>query len=241
MVKDAAGPAWLATVNVTVGGTAAGTLAAGDCAIGGKLLDEYDLTTPSGAINFSMTGAFNTLVQVISSDASTIAGLTGTTPVRLITAAGNKAVRATSAAAGETGAYTVSVSSTSSAVTDCTTPYIEVGASTDQNLSPSDCTTNYADVAGDGYLLYLTAGQTVRISQTAQPLDALIAFFAPNGTQLFERDNGGVGPTGTEVINYTATTSGVYKIVASSYCLVYDDLYRANCDYGPYTLSVIKP
>lgn len=226
--------------DVAVDGTATGALAAGDCVIGGTLFDEFDLPTAFGAVNVSITGGFGAVLQVITSDASTFSATAGASPMRLITAAGNKAVRATSATAGETGAYTVTVASTSSAVTDCSTPYIEVGVSTSQNLSPSDCTSNYKSVAGDGFLVYIAAGTSVRISETAQPLDALFAFLSPSGTVITERDRGGVGPAGTEVFNYTATVSGYYKIVASSYCLVYDDTYQANCDYGPYTLSVIK-
>lgn len=230
---------------ITVGGSQAGTLSSTDCVIAGTFTDEYGLTTAAGAVDVSMTGVgFGALLHVTTSDGSAFVASAGpgTSPtLRLVTAAGDKAVRATSAAAGETGAYTVSVASASSAVTDCSTVYIEIGATTDQDLSPSDCNTNYADVAGDKFLVYIPAGITVRISQTAIPLDALIAFLSPTGALIAERDNGGVGASGTEIINFTATTAGFYTIVASSYCLVYDDLYRAACDYGPYTLSVIKP
>lgn len=236
--------------STTVGGAATGTLAAGDCVINGKFADEYDVTTASEAVNISLTSAaFNALLEVVTTAGTALilqnddspAGSTTNSLARLIAAAGAKAVRATSAAAGETGSYTASVTSTSSAVTDCSTVYIEIGASTDQTLSPSDCATNYASVAGDAYKVYIPAGITVRISQTAIPLDALIAFLSPTGALIVERDNGGVGASGTEIINFTATTAGFYTIVASSYCLVYDDPYQANCDYGPYTLSVIKP
>jgi hypothetical protein len=94
--------------------------------------------------------------------------------------------------------------------------------------------------------VYVPAGVTIRVSQTAQPLDALFAIISPSGSLIVERDNGGVtpasgSPNGTEIFNMTAATSGFYKIVASSYCLVYDDTYQANCDYGPYTLTVITP
>ena len=235
--------------SIAVGGTASGALAAGDCVINGKFADEYSLTTASEAVNISLTSAaFNTLLEVVNAAGSALvlqnddAGASTTNSLaRLIAAAGSKAVRATSSAAGETGNYSVSVTSTSSAVTDCSPVYIEVGASTDQTLSPSDCNTNYADVAGDAFKVWIQAGTTVRISQTAVPLDALIAFLSPTGALIVERDNGGVGSSGTEVVNFTATTSGFYTIVASSYCLVYDDTYQANCDYGPYTLSVVNP
>ncbi len=222
------------------GSAAAGTLGSGDCAFGGAFADEYDLTTASGAVNISMTASFNALAQIVTSDGTAIVG--GTSGAfRLITADGSKAVRATSAGAGETGSYSVSVASTSDAVTNCSPTYIEIGASTTQTLSAGDCQDPYFGVSGDPYLVYIPAGITVRISQTAIPLDAEMALISPTGSVLVDRDNGGVGASGTEIINFTATTAGFYKIVASSYCLVFNDVYRAACDLGAYTLSVIKP
>jgi hypothetical protein len=238
--------------SIAVGGTATGTLSSSDCVIGGAFADEYDLTTPSGAITASMTStAPGATLQIVTADGSALVAqdVNAAATFRLITAASSKAVRAT-AAAGGTGAYTVSVASASSAVTDCSPVYLEIGASTDQNLSTTDCTTNFnppsgdwskSDVAGDAYLVFIPAGTSVRISETAIPLDALIAFYSPTGSLITYRDNGGVGASGTEVINFTATTSGFYKVVAGSYCLLFEDPYQAGCDYGPYTLSVIKP
>jgi hypothetical protein len=237
---------------IAVGGTAAGTLDASDCQINGAPADEYDLTTAAGAVNISMTSAAaGAALLVQSADATAVIASNGSTPpaLRLITAAGPKTVAAT-AAAGATGAYSISVASTSSAVTDCTPVFLEIGASTDQTLSTTDCQSNFSpasgdwsnsSVSGDAYTVFIPAGTTVRISQTAVPLDALIAFYGPTGSLITYRDNGGVGASGTEVINFTSPTSGFYKIVAGSYCLLFDDPYQAGCDYGAYTLTVIKP
>jgi hypothetical protein len=227
---------------IAVGGTATGTLSSTDCVIGGAFTDEYDLTTPAGAVSVGLVStAVGATATAETADATVpIASAAAASSFRLITAAGSKAI-AVSAPSGATGAYTVSVASTSSDVSDCTPMYIEIGASSDQTLATTDCKTNYKGVAGDAFLVYIPAGMTVKISQTAIPLDALIAFFAPNGTQIVERDNGGIGASGTEVITYTATTSGYHKIVASSYCLVYNDPYTSTCSYGPYTVSVVKP
>jgi hypothetical protein len=89
--------------------------------------------------------------------------------------------------------------------------------------------------------VYIPAGVTVQISETAQPLDALLSLYDPSGKLVTYRDNGGVGASGTETITFTATTAGFYRIVAGSYCLLFDDPYQAGCDYGAYTLKVIKP
>lgn len=232
----------------TIGATGSGALSATDCVVNGKFADEYDLTTAGEALNFTLSGAgFDGLAQVVTSDGTAIvasddnSGGGTNAAFRLITATGSKAFRATSANAGETGNYSFNIASTSALVTDCTPVYFEVGASTTQTLSPSDCKANHGGVSGDAYLVFLAAGNTYRITQTAIPLDALTALYSPTGALIVERDNGGVGASGTETINITPSTSGFYKIVASSYCLVYNDTYQANCDYGAYTFSVIKP
>lgn len=232
----------------TIGATGAGALSATDCVVNGKFADEFDLTTAGEALNFTLNGTgFDGLAQVVTSDGTAIvasddnSGGGTNAAFRLITATGSKAFRATSANAGETGDYSFNISTTSAAVTNCSPVYFEVGATTTQSVSPTDCTTGHGGVAGDVYLVFLAAGNTYRITQTAIPLDALTALYSPTGALIVERDNGGVGASGTETINITPSTSGFYKVVASSYCLVYDDTYQANCDYGAYTFSVIKP
>jgi hypothetical protein len=253
---------------LAVGQTVNGALAFGAsrCAIGGAAADRYLLSTANEAVNIALSSAaFDALLNVwttngvaqVATNDNDPAGGTTNSVLRLIAAPGTSTVDATSASAGKTGAYTLSVTSTSADVADCSKVYIEIGATTTQNLATTDCKTNFApaataaqtgegvwkntNVSGDAFLVYIAAGTTVRISQTAQPLDAAIAFYAPDGSLLLFRDNGGVGATQTEVINYTSTVSGYYKIVAGSYCLLYNDPYQAGCDYGPYTLSVITP
>jgi hypothetical protein len=242
--------------SIAVGGSASGTLSATSCVVNGAYADEYDLSTPTGAVNISLaSAAAGALLNVSNVDATQLIA-SDAAAVRLITASSAKTVTST-AAPGSTGAYTLSVTSTSADVADCSKVYIEIGATTTQNLATTDCKTNFApaataaqtgegvwantNVSGDAFLVYIAAGTAVRISETAQPLDAAIAFYAPNGSLIIFRDNGGVGATQTEVINYTATVSGYYRIVAGSYCLLYNDPYQAGCDYGPYTLSVITP
>jgi hypothetical protein len=234
--------------SITVGGSAAGDLSSTDCVFDGAYADEYNMTTPAGAVNISLTAAtFTPLVHAVTSDglALVASGASGGVPTnssfRLITAAGDKAVRATSATAAATGPYSVSVASTSSDVNSCGITYIEIGASTDQTLAASDCDTNDESVAGDEFLVYIPANVTVQISQTSDPLDAMMDFYSPTGTLLVQRDNAGVSAATPEVILFTASTAGFYKIVATSYCLAFDDVYRANCDYGAYTLKVVKP
>lgn len=220
--------------DISVDGSASGTLAAADCVFDGKFADEYTLTTASGAVTVSMTGTVNPLAQVVTADGSALVA-SGPT-FRLITASGSKGVRATTATAGETGSYTISVATASSAVTDCSPVYLEIGATTSQTLSASDCQDPYFGVSGDPFLVYVPAGITFRVSQNSSTLDSEFAVFSPSGALLVDRDTGG-----SETFTLTAATSGFYKIVTSSYCLVFDDVYATGCDLSGYTLTVDKP
>jgi hypothetical protein len=219
---------------ISVDGSASGTLAAGDCVIDGKFADEYDMTTAAGAINVSISAGFGGLAQAVTSDGSSL--IASGNVFRLLTASSSKAIRATSETAGATGAYTVSVASASSDVNGCEPVYIELGASTNQTLSASDCQDPYFGVSGDPYLVYVPAGVAFKVSQTSSTLDSEFAVFSPTGTLLVDRDTGG-----SETFTLTAATSGFYKIVSSSYCLVFDDVYAAGCDLSGYKLTVERP
>jgi len=233
---------------IATGGTANGALEATDCTIGGSFADQYELSTPGSAVTISLaSSAFDALLNVsdsagnfliVSNDNDPSAG-TNAALTRLIVGPGMNTLTATSATPGATGAYTLSVAAASSNVTDCTPAIIALGATTNQTLTTSDCTTHNGD-NGDGFLVWLPAGVPIRITQTSSPLDALIELYSPAGVRLVKRDNFGVGGVASnEIINFTATTAGFYKIVATSYGLVDNDPYGA--EYGAYTLSVIVP
>ena len=246
---------------LAVGQTVTGSLAydPARCAMAGAADDRYLLTTGNEAVNISLSStAFDALLNIwntagkikTATNNNDLAGGTTDSFLRLIAASGTKTVDATTMTAGATGAYTLSVASTSADVATCGTVYIEVGATTNQNLTTTDCKTNWspassdwtaANVAGDAFLVYFAAGTLYRISQTAVPLDALVALYSPTGSLIVYRDNGGVGASGTEVIDYTPTVSGFYRIVAGSYCLLFKDPYAPSCDYGAYTLIVAAP
>jgi hypothetical protein len=232
---------------MSTGGVTAGSLDTTDCNIDGAYADEYAVTTAAEAVNITLTSAtFDALLNV-ANDAATLQvamndNSTGTnSALKLIAAATTKTVTATSAVDGQTGPYTLSVTATSADQTDCSVTHIEVGVTTDQTLSPSDCDTNDNGVAGDEFLVWIAAGETLRFSQTSLPLDAELQLYSPSGTLLVDRDGAGVNAATPEVFNFTAPAAGFYKIIATSYCLVFDDVYQASCDYGAYTLSVTRP
>jgi hypothetical protein len=229
--------------SIAPGGAAVGSLDATDCNINGAFADEYDMTTAAEAVDISLTSAaFDALLNVSNGAATTpIAtndNTTGTNSfVRLIALANRKTVTATSATAGATGAYALSVVAASSDVTDCTPTFIETGVSTTQTLTTTDCETHNG-VNADAFTVYIPVGGNVRIAMSSNPIDALIELYSPTGTRLVQRDNLGVSAS-SEVITFTATTAGFYKIVATAYGLVFDDAYGA--EYGAYTFSVTVP
>lgn len=223
---------------IAPGGNAVGTLDASDCSIGGRFTDEYALTTASEAVNISLTSTFSGVINVSTNAATVPIATSSTGSVKLIAAASTKTLAVTSAAAGETGAYTLGVASTSSNVQSCDVVYIEVGATTTQSISTSDCKSEINGVETDTYMIYIPAGGTVRISMSSNPVDALMRFYSPAGALIVERDNLGVSAS-SEVITFTASTAGYYKLVATAWGLLND--YHYGAEYGAYTFSVVTP
>jgi pre-peptidase/Big-like domain-containing protein len=235
---------------ITVGGTAAGALAPGDCVVNGAFADEYLLTTANEAVNITLTApTFDALLN-ISNDAALIpiasndneSGTSTNSFVKLIAGATTKTVTATSAAAAQTGAYTLSVASTSAAVTACGTTYIEISASTAQTLTATDCgdPNNY-----DEYKVYLAAGAAVRIDLThGTNLDGYLMLISPGGTTLSCADDN--QPGGQERVSFTASTAGFYTIRASAWGLKPPGAcdtsgFRYGAEFAAYTLTLITP
>jgi hypothetical protein len=228
---------------IATGGTAAGTLDTTDCNIDGAYADEYALTTAAEAVNITLTAAtFDALLNVANAAATvpiaTNDNSTGTnSAIKLLASATTKTLTATTAVDGQTGPYTLNVASTTEDVASCGIVFIEPGVTTNQSLTTTDCTTHNGTTA-DGYMLYIPAGGTVRISMSSNPIDALIELYSPTGTLLAQRDALGVSAS-SEVLTFTAPTAGFYKVVAAAYGLVFDDEYGA--EYGGYVFNVVIP
>ena len=232
-----------------VGGAAAGDLSTTDCVINGAYADEYDLTTVNEAVNITLTAAtFDALLNISNSSAlipiatnDNESGSSTNSALRLIAAATTKTVTATSAAPGQTGPYSITVTSTSADVSACGTTYIEIGATTPQSVTSTDCggANNY-----DEYKLYLPAGGVVRIDMThGGTLDGYLMLISPAGTTVScADDNNG----SNERITFTAATAGYYTIRASAWGLKPPGAcdssgFRYGAEFAPYTLSLITP
>jgi hypothetical protein len=233
---------------LAVGQTVTGTLdfGADKCAVAGFAEDRHSLTTANGAaVNITLAStAFDAFLKVGNATASVLivsnddaSSSTTNSALKLITAASTKTVTATSKTAGQTGAYSLSVASTSSDVTDCSPVYLEPGVTTTQTLSTTDCRTYGPQ--GDVYTVYIPAGGTVRITMQSNPLDALFWIYSPSGVQLRETDSNYLAAN--ETTSFTAPTAGFYKIVATSFPLAYPQYPDPGHDFGAYFLTVIIP
>jgi hypothetical protein len=200
-------------------------------------------------VSITLTATFDALLN-ISNDGALIpvatndneSGTSTNSALRLIAGATTKTVSATSAAAAQSGAYTLSVASTSAAVTGCGTTYIEVGASTAQTLTATDCGDphNY-----DEYKVYLAAGQAVRLDLThGGTLDGYLMLISPAGATVSCADDNVAG--GQERITFTASASGYYTIRSSAWGLAPPGAcdgsgFRYGAEFAAYTLTLTTP
>ena len=232
---------------IAVGGSAAGTLTTTDCVINGAYADEYDLTTAAEAVLITLTSTtFDALLNILNG-AATIPIATNdnessastNSSVKLIAAATTKTVTATSAAPGQTGGYTLSVASTSADVSTCGTTYIEIGATTSQSVSATDCG---APNAYDEYKVYLAAGTPLRIDLNhGGGLDGYLMLISPSGTTLLCADDN--QPNAQERISFSGGAAGYYTIRASAWGLAPPGAcdgsgYRYDSEFAPYTLTL---
>lgn len=243
-------------VVMTVGGSANGTLATSDCTVSGVLRDNYTLAVTAGQavlITLNPTGFSPVIYITTSATPGVPLAISAGSTLRFIpTVTGTVIIGASASAGGETGSYSLSVASTTTAVTACSPPNAaQVGiTSLAQELTSSDCltpgSTPWYNVPGydgtgpyrsDVFLVYLTAGQQIRIRQIVDPaLDGLIAVFSPTNARSFA-DNG--FPGDNEELLYTAATTGVHRVIFTSFDQATGVSFGS--DFGPYTMSITTP
>ncbi|HUF66499.1 MAG TPA: hypothetical protein VMM17_11055 [Gemmatimonadaceae bacterium] len=223
---------------IAVGGTANETLASGDCVISGAFADNYSLTTTaSQAVEITMTSPeFDTFLGVASANGAPVAvnddahELTTNSRIKLLAAAGQHTVAASSFNPGATGQYSLQVAAADASAEDCDQVFIERGVTTEQTLSDSDCSLE-APYHDDQFIIFLAAGSQVRITQTSAEIDPYLLLLGPGGVLVAENDNATGETTGAQ-ITYTATSSAFYLISASS---------AFEAETGAYTLTVDTP
>jgi len=197
----------------------------------------YVLTLNPGETR-TLTGSVRSFAGVLqpgatidwTSNAPLIASVSGTQ----VTAAASRGFAELTASSGvRPGVYTTAVSV-------CQATVVTSGTSLPSSISSSDCFSSYGSPNGrptdsyyaDLYRVTLTAGQTITVTMdSGDDLDTYLLLAAPGLGFLVagndDDDDGALG-VGSKLI-YTATTSGVYVIEASTF---------GTLDTGNYTLGV---
>lgn len=243
-----------------------GTITSTGCVIDGLFRNNYEFTTTAGqAILVELeSDDFNARVDVttpglvgLASNDNAVGGASGNTnsALRWIpSTSGAVTIGAIATPAGATGDYTLSITNTASAVTECgPATFVQIGvANLAQELADDDCliagTTPFYGAPydgsgayqGDEFGIHLTAGQQVRIRMeptgaAVGDMDAMIVIFSPTGVRTF-RDGFFLAP---EEIVYTAAATGFHRVIFTAFGLatgVPDDWM-----FGTYNASFTAP
>lgn len=212
----------------TLGTTSEGTLAAGDCAGDGYFIDLFNTTLgQTTAYLFRQTAAFDTYLFLAAADGSVIAenddefadGTSKNSSIKALLPAGPYILGASSYEPGATGNYSISSSTTSSTVNGCEQVFVVKSVTTTQSVEPADClmtTPPAAPIYGDGYVIFLRAGQSVTVTMTSVQVDAFIDLYTLQNevrVRVAFNDNRDASTKDAE-LTYTATVSNYYTIYA---------------------------
>lgn len=211
----------------SLGTTTTGTLASTDCLLAdGTITDLYSITLgETNAYLFRESAAFDTYLFLAASDGSVIAENDDEIPnsesrnsaIKALLPPGSYLLAPTSFDAGITGDYSLSSSTTSAAVSACERVYVVKNVTTNQSVEPGDClmtTPPAAPIYGDGYFIFLRAGQSVTVTMSSIQVDAFIEVRNPDGARIATNDNRDATTKDAE-LTFTATGEpGYYGIYA---------------------------
>lgn len=223
-------------------GTTGGTIAGTDCVVNAINRDNYRFTVTAGqAILVELTGTFDTFLNLTTTAGVPLArddnGGAGTnSTLRFVpSTSGMIVIGAGAAAPGETGSYSLTVSTTTQVSDGCGPPtYLQFGVSTAQTIAEADC----GDPAADEFWVYIQANTAARITM-ASPIDAYLFVTTPEGVTV-EVDDAYLDDIEVYDVTPSATSGGFYRIRASSWGIVFEDV-DPELDLGPYTLTVSAP
>lgn len=135
-----------------------------------------------------------------------------------LTESGSYDVIVTSFAAGETGAYELSIgetaTATSNVVVNNDTSSVSIGDSITGRLEGSDdlSATNRLE---DSYVFTAAAGESIQIDMTSSDFDTYLTLVTPNGEQIENDDHD--GSTAQSRVALTLPEGGRFRILVSSY------------------------
>jgi hypothetical protein len=219
---------------ITVGTSVTGTLQPSDCeGPGGHFNDSYPFYTEThqAVILEMQSSAFDPLLKLFSNEpwhylAWDTVNATRHVRRKAIVPAGWYALVASSIDSRATGGYTARVTSTAESQESCEFVMIMVGATTTQNLAPTDC----ADPSGrpeDRFWLVLYEGETATITQSSRHVTPHIRVLR-NGEVIAEADGAETGPA---MLSVTSDDLHDYWVHVSS---------SGTPQLGEYTLFITR-
>ncbi|PYS93505.1 MAG: hypothetical protein DMF64_04690 [Acidobacteria bacterium] len=236
---------------ITSGQTLNGDLSTSDCKLNdGSFFDAYSFTANANQqVSITMTSSsFDTYLILLAPDGTatgtdiaeddnggggTNARIPAGAGVAVLPATGTYTIYANSAAANQTGTYSITLSISNS---NCPTTPITVGQSINGALANTDCRLPADGSFLDQYTFSGTQGQQVGISLSSTSFNPFIILLAPNGTDIADTFN----TSGTNVNSVHVPeaggfiqlpTTGTYTIYANSFTVA---------GAGNYTLSLVS-
>ena len=232
----------------SIGTTTSGSLAASDCQlVDGTFVTYVDFFSATlgqaTAYLFRQSASFDTYLFLATSELAVIgenddeSATSTNSAIKALLPAGSYVLGASSFDARVTGDYTISSATAATTVTGCERVFVVKNVTTTQSIDPSDClrsTPPAAPIYADAYLIFLRAGQPIKVSMTSIQVDAFLELVQVddlvqlNGPVVASNDNRD-GTTKDSELSHTAAASGYYRIIARS---------GVTSQTGPYTLAI---
>lgn len=224
----------------SLGTTTAGSLATSDCELSdGTFVDFFSTTLgEANAYLFRQSSSFDTYLFLATSDGGVIAedddeSATSTnSAIKALLPPGTYLLGASSFSAGVTGDYSVSSSTTSTAVTGCELVYVVKNVSTTQNVEAADCLLTSppaAPIYADGYFIFLRAGQSMTVTMTSTAVDSYLELVRTDGSVRVASNDNKDATTKDSQLVYTVVATGYYAIFART---------ALNAQTGSYSLTI---
>jgi hypothetical protein len=193
----------------TFGGSSSGVL---------SYVDYFEFTVGAQGIRVDMSASFDTYLLLYDGSGAFIGadddGGAGTNSlVRAILPSGTYQIGANSYAGGVTGSYSLTTSTISSSATGCVEYWVVRGLQSTQGLGASDCASSGS--YGDVFSIALLSGQSITVTQASAAFDAYLGLVNANNVVVASDNDSGPGTDAQ--FTYTASVSGVYYLVATSW------------------------
>jgi hypothetical protein len=219
----------------TFGTSANANLATSDCQLGdGSFIDFFSTTVPAaGTYLFTQTASNIDSFLVLFGSTGVVIGVnddisvdTRNSAVKAILPAGDYRLGATSWAANEVGAYTLTSAASGTGITNCEDVFLTRGSNTAQQLQTTDCVLPNTAV-GDDYFVFIEAGQSITVTMASSAFNTNLELWSTPTTRVAFNDDDGTSTDSR--MTFTSTISNLYLVRATS---------SAPGASGAYTLAV---